>query len=318
MRSCYRKAMLNTPETATETLDEMLIRMRRVLADAGVENPALDARLLMRQGGNFSDFDLISKGWTPLSAEVIENVEKLLSRRVAGEPVSRLAGGREFWGLPFMITPDTLDPRPDTETLVENALKALSNIAPAEEAGLAAMASMHADTGLLILDLGTGSGCILISLLKELPHARGVGIDLNPGAVAVARRNAAANGVADRVDFRVGSWFDPLEDGESFDLIVSNPPYIPEQEIESLRPEVRNHDPKLALSGGADGLDAYKIILKKLKKYLSCGGRALFEIGKGQEKDLVRLVDESNMSVCDSYRDLAGVIRVVEVGHGEK
>jgi release factor glutamine methyltransferase len=306
--------MQNTPET----LDQMLARMRRVLAAAGVENPALDARLMMRQGGNFTDSDMISGGQTPLSVQIIENVEKLLTRRLAGEPVSRLAGGREFWGLYFIVTPDTLDPRPDTETLVENALKTIPNIAPAEEAGLAAMASMHADTGLRILDLGTGSGCILISLLKELPHARGLGIDLNPGAVAVARRNAAANGVADRVEFRAGSWFEPLEDGESFDLIVSNPPYIPEGDIESLAPEVRNHDPKLALTGGADGLDAYKIILKKLKKYLSCGGRALFEIGKGQEVDLARLVDDSNMSVCDSYRDLAGVIRVVEVGHGEK
>lgn len=305
-------------QTPPETLDQMLRRMRALLGQAGVENPVLDARLLMRQGGNFSDSDMISLGQAPLSAEVIENVEKLVFRRLAGEPVSRLLGKREFWGLDFMISPDTLDPRPDTETLVEAALKTLPNIAPSEEAGLAAMASINPDTGLRILDLGTGSGCILISLLKELPDATGVGIDINPGAVAVARQNAERNGVASRIDFRVGSWFAPLADEETFDLIVSNPPYIPESDIESLAPEVRNHDPKLALTGGEDGLSAYKMILKKIKKHLSCGGRALFEIGKGQEEDLARLARESNIRVYDSYRDLAGVIRVVEMGCGEK
>lgn len=306
--------MQNSPET----LDQILRRMRLLLAGAGIENPVLDSRILVRQGGNFSDSDLISDGQTPLSNQVIENIEKLVARRIAGEPVSRVLGEREFWGMPFRVTPDTLDPRPDTETLVEAALKTIPNIVPSEEIGLAAMASSNTDGGLRILDLGTGSGCILISLLKELPHATGVGIDLNPGAVAVARQNADANGVGSRVEFRAGSWFEPLLEDESFDLIVSNPPYIPESDIESLAVEVRNHDPRLALTGGADGLDAYKMILKKMKKYLSCGGRALFEIGRGQEADLARLVDESNMRVCDSYRDLAGVIRVVEIGCGEK
>ena len=306
--------MQNSPET----LDQILRRMRLLLAGANIENPVLDSRILVRQGGNFSDSDLISNGQTPLSQEVIENIENLVARRMSGEPVSRVLGEREFWGMSFRVTPDTLDPRPDTETLVEAALKTIPNIAPSEEIGLAAMASSNAEPGLRILDLGTGSGCILISLLKELPHATGVGIDLNPGAVATARLNAAANGVESRVEFRAGSWFEPLHDDESFDLIVSNPPYIPESDIESLAVEVRNHDPRLALTGGADGLSAYKMILKKLKKYLSCGGRALFEIGRGQEGDLARLVDESNTHVCDSYRDLAGVVRVVEIGCGEK
>lgn len=310
--------MQNTPQTGGETLDQMLRRMRAALASAGVENPVLDARILLRQGGNFSDADLITLGQTPLSAEIIETTEKLLARRLAGEPVSRILGGREFYGRMFKVTPDTLDPRPDTETLIEAALKIAPSIERSEEVGLAAMASAAPDSGLRILDLGTGSGCILITLLKELPDATGVGIDLNPGAVAAARENAARHGVENRIEFRVGSWFDPLDDGESFDLIVSNPPYILESDIESLAVEVRNHDPKLALSGGKDGLDAYKLILKNLKKSLSCGGRALFEIGQGQEKDLARLVDDSNMHVCDSYRDLSGIIRVLEIGCGEK
>ncbi len=282
------------------TLDEMLLKLRRELADGGVETPALDARLLMRQGGGFSDADLITKASSFLTTEVVENTLKLFSRRLEGEPFSRITGEREFWGLSFRVTPDTLDPRPDTETLVEAALKKLGKTSPR------------------ILDLGTGTGCILISLLKELPGAEGVAVDLNSGALDVSRENAVRHGVASRVDFRQGSWFEPIEEGESFDLIVSNPPYIPESEILTLAKEVRNHDPFMALSGGEDGLDAYKIILGGMKKHLGCGGFALFEIGQNQEKDLARLVDESNMHIRESYRDLGGILRVLEIACGEK
>lgn len=292
------------------TLEKLLLKMREDLKAAGVLTAALDARILARQGGNFSDSDLITKAMCPLSPEVIEKTLQLLSRRLVGEPVSRILGEKEFWGLSFKVSPDTLDPRPDTETLIEAALKKLRNQPPS-------MSSQAKLRDLRILDLGTGTGCILISLLKELPNATGVAVDINPGAIAVARENAIRHGVDARIEFRQGSWLDPVKEGESFDLIVSNPPYIPESEIESLSKEVRNHDPILALSGGLDGLDAYKIILMGIKKHLACDGFTLLEIGKGQEKDLARLVDESNMRVCDSYFDLAGILRVVEISHGE-
>jgi release factor glutamine methyltransferase len=298
-----------------ENLDQIISRIRVRLAEAGVENPALDARILARQGGKFSDADLISGGQSPLSVEVVETIEQLAARRAAGEPVSRILGEREFWGLSFKVTPDTLDPRPDTETLVEAALKSACEMQAGEEVGLASLAG---GGGLRILDLGTGTGCILISLLVELPDARGVAVDVNPAALAVARENAVRHGVESRIEFRQGSWFEPVADGESFDLIVSNPPYIRESDIESLAVEVRNHDPILALTGGDDGLTAYKIILQDIKKHLVCGGRALFEIGKDQEKDLARLVGDSMMNHVDSYRDLAGIIRVVEMSCGEK
>ncbi len=284
-------------------LHEILVKTRKAFEAAGIENAALDARLIVRQGGNFTDSDLIAGGEAPLLAQIIENIIKLSSRRIAGEPVSRLSGGREFWGLSYKISPETLDPRPDTETLVEAALK---------------WARKQGDKPLRILDLGTGSGCILITLLSELTHATGVGIDISAGALSISRENSETLGVAGRAEFRRGSWWEGVQEGESYDLIVSNPPYIPAAEIESLAVEVRNHDPILALSGGVDGLDAYKIILKDLKKCLVCGGRALFEIGQGQEKALARLVDESNMYVYDSYRDLGGILRVVEISHGEK
>ncbi len=290
-------------ETRLMKLHEILLKTRKSFEAAGIETAALDARLIARQGANLSDSDLITRADTPLSVQSIENIEKLSARRLAGEPVSRLSGGREFWGLHFKISPDTLDPRPDTETLVEAALK---------------WARAQGQKPLRILDLGTGSGCILISLLKELPYATGVGIDISAGALSISRENAEVMGVADRAEFRQGSWWEGVAEGESYDLIVSNPPYIPAADIESLAVEVRNHDPIQALSGGMDGLDAYKIILNDLKKCLVCGGHALFEIGQGQEKALARLVDESNMYVCDSYRDLGGILRVVEISCGEK
>ncbi len=286
-----------------ETLDQMMRRIRKALEESGAEAPALDARILMRQGGNFSDADLIMRGAEPLSPQLIEKIEEMLSRRLRGEPVSRITGEREFWSLLFKVTPDTLDPRADTETLVDAALKCVG---------------IRDEKPLRILDLGTGTGCIPIALLTELPHATAVAIDLNPGALAVARENAIRHGVEGRIEFRHGSWWEPLKTGESFDLVTSNPPYIPESDIAALAPDVRDFDPMMALTGGADGFDAYKIILNGLKKYLACGGTALFEIGIGQEKELARLVDDSNMCVRDSYRDLGDVIRVVEITHGEK
>ncbi|PZO87957.1 MAG: peptide chain release factor N(5)-glutamine methyltransferase [Micavibrio aeruginosavorus] len=286
-----------------ETLDQMMRRIRKALEESGAETPALDARILMRQGGNFSDTDLIMRGPEPLSAELIEKIEEMLSRRLRGEPVSRIAGEREFWSLLFKVTPDTLDPRADTETLVEAALK---------------LACALGDRPIRILDLGTGTGCIPIALLSGLPMAAAVAVDINPGALEVARANAVRHGVADRMEFRLGSWWEGIKGAESFDLITSNPPYIPESDIAGLAPDVRDFDPMIALTGGIDGFDAYKIILGDLKKHLACGGTALFEIGIGQEKELARLVDDSNMCVRDSHRDLGGVIRVVEITHGEK
>ena len=292
-------------EKAPETLSELMSRIRAKLAAAGVQNPALDARILVREGGQFSDENMLSGGSVPLAAEVIEKIEKMADARAAGAPVSRLIGRREFWGLDFAITEDTLDPRPDTEILIEKALLFARS-----------KAAEGAIPPLRILDLGTGSGCILIALLKDLPNATGVGIDINPGAAKAAEANAQAHGVADRAEFRIGDWLEPLEEEESFDLIVSNPPYIPESDIPNLAKEVRNHDPILALSGGVDGLDPYRHLLMGVKKHLNCGGRALFEFGAGQAPDIARLVDDSHATLLGIYPDLAGIPRVAEVSWG--
>jgi release factor glutamine methyltransferase len=323
------------------TLEKLLLKMRRELEAAKVETPALDARILMRQGGNFSDLELITEAACPLSEQVIENTLKLLDRRLRGEPVSRIRGEREFWGLDFKVTPATLDPRADTETLVAAALKRAREIqspatpqpsfrpepakggrsgeiqSPPEKASFCASAlQKQSARPLRILDLGTGTGCIPIALLKELPDATAVAIDISADALAVSRENAVRHGVDSRIEFRCGSWFEPLAAGESFDIITSNPPYIPESTIESLAKEVRNHDPIRALSGGKDGLDPYRIMLTEIKNHLECGGFALFEIGAGQEKDLARLIEDSKMNRGESYVDLGGILRVMEITMG--
>ena len=274
--------------------------MRTRFAESGLATPDLDARILMRHFLDLTDADLITGQGTP-SATQLTALEAAIARRLAGEPVSRILGYREFWGMRFKITPDTLDPRPDTERLVEMAIESLRDQPPCR-----------------ILDLGTGSGCILLALLKEFPQASGIGLDINPGAVDVSRENMENNGLSGRATFYVSDWTDSLPDSGPFDLIVSNPPYIPESHIESLSREVRNHDPILALVGGADGLDAYKIIITEIKKLLSPQGICLFEIGQNQDADVGRLVEEAGLTVRRIGADLSGILRVLEIGCGDK
>lgn len=270
-------------------------------SEAGLDTPALDARILVRHFLNLTDADLISGGAVPGSAQSAA-LEDAVQRRLAGEPVSRILGFREFWGMNFKVTPDTLDPRPDTERLVEMALESMKDCPPRR-----------------ILDLGTGTGCILLALLREFPDASGIGVDISPAAVDVSRENMENNGLSARAAFHVSNWTDSLPDpDEMFDLIVSNPPYIPESDIESLAPEVRNHDPILALVGGGDGLDAYKILIMKIKRHLAPAGLCFFEIGQNQDRDLMRLVEESGLVVRRIGADYAGILRVVEIGHGDK
>ncbi len=276
--------------------------LARRLEAGGIESAALEARVLLKEIAGASDADFIAGRLPALDEYQTQRLENGVRRRLAGEPLSRILGRREFWGLDFTITPDTLDPRPDTETIISRALTLFPR-----------------DAALNILDLGTGSGCILVSLLHELKQARGTGLDVNPGALRVAEDNARRHDVAGRVRFLESNWTESLSDsGESFDLIVSNPPYIPESEIESLESEVKNHDPILALSGGKDGLDSYKIILREIKKFLSPGGIILLETGKGQGPEVQRLAEKWGFSVTRLVPDLGGILRVVEIRHGDK
>lgn len=262
---------------------------RRLLAQrliqAGSETAGLDARLLVEGslGVENPDPDMT------LPAEALARLRDFAVRRIAGEPVWRILGEREFWGLPFRLSPATLEPRPDSETIVEAALKELAD---------------RRGEALKLLDLGTGTGCLLIALLSELPRATGIGVDLSEEASLTAAGNAALNGVADRARFRQGNWTEGLSG--HFDLILSNPPYIPSAEIAGLSVEVREHDPLLALDGGEDGLGPYRIFARTLPALLAPGGLVVFEIGAGQGPDVVALMQAGGLEFRGSRNDLGG------------
>ena len=226
--------------------------------------------------------------------EALARFENFASRRLAGEPVMRILGEREFYGRPLRLGAATLVPRPETEALVDIGIEILAGL-PSPR----------------LLDLGTGTGCIAISLLAELPRASGVAVDLSADAIEVARQNAERHAVADRIDFRRGSWFEPLAPKERFDLIVSNPPYIESAEIDRLDIEVREHDPLLALDGGPDGLAAYRSIAQSAARFLVPGGALLFEIGWNQAEPVSDLLAAHGFGDIVVRRDLAGHERVV-------
>ena len=215
-------------------------------------------------------------------------------RRAAGEPLSRMVGRREFWGRAFRITPDVLDPRPETEGIVERAL---------------ALFGERRDERLRILDLGVGSGALLCALLSEFPNARGLGVDISASAVRVARDNLDACSLADRAQARVGDWLGEVD--EIFDLIVSNPPYVASGDIAGLTREVRDHDPRLALDGGLDGLDAYRTILPASRPRLEPGGWIIVEHGRGQSASVLSIAAAVGYRERAAYADLAGEMRIV-------
>lgn len=290
--------MARSPKLRSAEYGEAFGTAARAMREAGISTPELDARLLLCHSAGITHEAMIANRETHLAQDIAERFTALIERRMAGEPVSRIVGEREFYGRPFRIDASTLDPRPDTETLIEAALDF------AEEKG-------WLDAPIRILDLGTGSGAILLTLLAELPRATGVGVDLSEPALAVARANAAALGVGGRALFIASDWFADVEG--TFDLIVSNPPYIPTAEIAGLGVEVRDHDPHGALDGGTDGLAAYRAIAGKLAAFLRLEGVFLAEIGSDQARSVRGVLREAGLLEDGDglWRDLAGRPRVV-------
>ncbi len=279
-----------------KTRAELLKTAAERLRMAKVDSPDLDARVLVKYALRLSDAELIAAQDECASPEGAVALESMVARRAAGEPVARILGHKEFWGLRFELSVDTLVPRPETETLVDAAIAAFGRAEP-----------------LRVLDLGTGTGCLLLAVLHEFPEASGLGLDLAEGAVATARRNAKASGLGDRAGFAISDW-DAAAEGQ-FDLIVSNPPYIPRAEIEELQPEVRIHDPSLALDGGPDGLDAYRALADVAVRRLTPSGTMILELGQGQEADVAAIMAQAGLAVAGPARcDLAGIPRALVVG----
>jgi release factor glutamine methyltransferase len=259
----------------------------------GIEDPKREARLTLSAASGVSPIALIVDPHEPLGSAACR-IEEFAARRAAGEPVSRIAGKREFWGLTLAISPQVLDPRPETETIVEACLRRLRN---------------RRDEPLRILDLGVGSGALMCALLSELAHARGVGVDISAGAADVALSNIEACGFSGRAEIRIGDWTKGLEG--PFDLIVSNPPYVRRADLPGLPREVRNFDPQLALDGGIDGLDAYRRIMPESRPLLSRGGWLVVEVGAGQAADVLAIAQGCGFADASTVKDLAGLDRVV-------
>jgi len=280
-------------------LADVVRRTTRALSQAGVETPDLDARRLVAAVTGRGSAELISRPDAPVVDTACRRLDELVRRRCAREPVSRILGERAFFGRSFAITPATLDPRPDSETLIETALKIVD-------------AKGWRTRPVRILDVGTGSGCLLVTLLAELPLSTGVGTDVSPHALAVAAENARRHRVADRARFEHSEALDSVN--SSFDLLVCNPPYVASDEIGRLAPEVRDHDPHQALDGGADGLDIYRKIIPSLARVLPCGW-ALFEVGAGQSEAVAALlggaIPTERHGEILYHRDLGGHVRCV-------
>lgn len=262
---------------------------------AGIDTASLDAEFLLSHLLGCGRLDLLARGGEPVEDHVRGAFDAMVARRETLEPVAYILGEQEFWSLTFKVTPATLIPRPDTETLVEVGLSHLGST-----------------PGAAILDLGTGSGCILLSLLHEQVQASGLGVDKSAGALAVAAENASRLGLQQRTQFLEASWFEALAPGrDTFDLIVSNPPYIPTADIARLMQDVRDFEPMGALDGGDDGLGPYRLITQQSSQYLNDGGMLAVEVGIGQASDVASLFEAEGFQGVAITKDLAGIDRVV-------
>ena len=278
------------------------IESARVLRQAGIDTPELDARLLLCHAAGLSHEAYVAKAGDKLQPATLARLITAIDRRLKREPVSRIIGTREFYGRLYDIGPEALDPRPETETLIEAVLALIDR-------------RRWRDQSLKLLDLGTGTGCILITMLAELPRVTGIGTDLSPSALALAAANAMRLGVGSRAAFVAADWLDGI--GGKYDLVLSNPPYLASGEIAGLAQEVAAYDPMLALDGGPDGLDAYRRIAARAPAVLAEGGRLLVEIGASQAAQVSGIVRAAGLKLDQDQaigRDLAGRPRTVTAG----
>lgn len=277
------------------SIGEAVAEVRKALAAAEMTQPALEARLLVAAASGLTRAQLLARDDQALPPAAAERLGQLLARRLDHEPFAYIVGHKEFWSLDFAVDRNTLIPRPDSETLVEAVLHWVED----------------RRQPLRLLDLGTGSGCLLLTLLQELPHAWGVGVDLSPGAIRVAAANAARLGVGGRACFVQGDWTSAL--AAKFDVIVGNPPYIAGKDRPSLAPEITQYEPELALFAGVDGLTAYRRILPDLNRVLADAGAIFLELGAGQASAVVDIAIGAGLQCSGIKDDLAGVARCLHL-----
>lgn len=277
------------------TLVALWTEVRKRLEAAGVDSPVVDARLLIEAGAGVSRVEIVTDPRRELAVAEVAAVEVLTRRREGREPISHILGKKAFWTLDVAVTRDVLTPRPETELLVEAAIRLLAKDRPAR-----------------VLDLGVGSGAIILAVLAERPFTTGVAVDVSEAALAVARANAERLGLSDRLELRQGDWTEGLEG--QFHLVLSNPPYIPADEVALLEPEVAHYEPRLALEGGRDGLDAYRRIIPQLNHLLAPGGAFAFEVGRGQAERVRAMAAAAGYATDAPLNDIAGIARVV-TGH---
>ncbi|SOE16606.1 [protein release factor]-glutamine N5-methyltransferase [Hoeflea halophila] len=288
--------MTKPDQARTTSLGEAWLAMRAAFRSAGLESADLDARLLVANLAGVEPHQLATAGEMVLTQSIQDRLGKALQKRLDGMPVHRILGSREFYGLKLGLSPATLEPRPDTETLVESVLPLMREISDAKGS-------------CSIVDLGIGTGAIGLALVAECPHARCLGIDVSAQAVATARENAEALGLAGRYTATTGNWLTGIE--SRFDLIVSNPPYIPTADLASLARDVIEHDPVLALDGGPDGLAAYRLIAAQSGSRLEKDGYLALEIGIGQSPAVTAIFHASRFDRIGVFADLGGVDRVL-------
>jgi len=274
--------------TVPGTVQDGLRILSGLLREGGVARPEREARLLLAHAMSVAPDRITLQAGEALAANMLADARSLTGRRTAGEPVSHILGHREFWGRRFGVDSRVLDPRPETECLIATALE---------------------DPYSEVLDLGMGSGCILLTLLAEAPTATGIGVDVSQDALAVARCNAAALGVSDRVVLTQSDWFSAV--AGRYDLIVSNPPYIGADEMAGLQPELRLHEPRVALTDGGDGLSAYRAIAAGLRSHLASDGRCLVEVGAGQAEAVASLFRAAGLAVEAPRTDMDSRPRVI-------
>jgi release factor glutamine methyltransferase len=279
-------------DRVAELLTDATARLRA----AGVESPRKEARLLLAHALGANAQDLVAGNSPPLSAEALAHFEAFLSRRAAREPLAYIVGFREFWSLDFAVDPSVLVPRPESEILIEEALRRFPD----------------SNAPLRVLDLGTGSGCLLLAFLSERVNATGLGVDLSNAALSTAAHNAKSLGLQHRCEFRRSDWTKDVS--ETFDAIFINPPYIPERELPGLEPEVTQYEPRSALDGGPDGLAAYRALAQIIRDRLNPRGYAFLEMGQGQAGPIGAIFAENRFTIEGTVYDLAGIPRCLVIG----